>query len=146
MTKPKKRPTRPAEIDEAVKQLRAASRAELAKKEVVQFRMDTEDLQRLYQVCAQRKKPVGTLVREWVLDMTAKELNARSVSAGLGASDTGWVHEEVSDMANLWRQAPDLSQAQKEKLQRIYERLKSCRQEELAVTNDLFVTMLDMIK
>lgn len=74
MTTRKNRPKRPPEIDEAVKEFRTASRAELAKKEVVQFRMDTDDLQKLYQVCALKKRPVGTLVREWVLERSGYEL------------------------------------------------------------------------
>lgn len=143
-----KHPKRPREIDEAVQQLRAASRQELAKKEVVQFRMDTEDLQRLYQVCAKHKKPVGTLVREWVLDMTEHELSTRSAGSAHGVNDEAacWVHEKVSDPATLWKDVPEISDSQRQKLQRIYERFMSCRQEELAVTNDLFGIMLNMIK
>ncbi len=77
MTSKERRPQRPPEIDKAVKEFRATARAELAKKEVVQFRMDTDDLQKLYQVCASKKKPVGTLVREWVLERTGYELSTK---------------------------------------------------------------------
>jgi hypothetical protein len=72
------KPQRPAEIDKAVKKFRAVSRAELAKREVVQFRMDTDDLQKLFQVCALNKKPVGTLVRDWVIERTEHELSAKA--------------------------------------------------------------------
>ncbi len=82
MTK-RNKPRRPREIDRAVKEFRAASRAELAKTEVVQFRMDTDDLQRLYRVCALNKKPVGTLVREWVLERTGRESTTTGAANGL---------------------------------------------------------------
>lgn len=77
MTTRKPKPSRPQEIDQAVKKFRAASRAALAKKEIVQFRLETSDLNKLYQVCALKKKPVGTLVREWVLEHTDRELAQR---------------------------------------------------------------------
>lgn len=77
MTSKANKSQRPSEIDKALKEFRATSRAELAKKEVVQFRIDTEDLQKLYQVCALKKKPVGTLVREWVLERTEHILSAK---------------------------------------------------------------------
>ncbi|HEY9871324.1 MAG TPA: hypothetical protein V6D08_19350 [Candidatus Obscuribacterales bacterium] len=51
----------------------ARARAEVAKTEIVQFRLDADNISRLYEFATALRKPVGTLVREWVLERMASE-------------------------------------------------------------------------
>ena len=102
MTTKKNKPQRPPEIDQAVKEFRTASRAELAKKEVVQFRMDTDDLQKLYQVCALNKKPVGTLVREWVLERIGYESATTNLTANKLEQDIADINCQLNFMRDTF--------------------------------------------
>ena len=108
MTSKGKKLKRPPEIDKAVKEFRAASRSELAKKEVVQFRMDTDDLQQLFQVCALKKKPVGTLVREWVLEHTQQELATFDVTFNHESGEAQRAIKLEQDIAEINSQLNDI--------------------------------------
>lgn len=54
----------------------ARARAEVAKTEIVQFRLDADNITRLYEFATELKKPVGTMVREWVLERMDAERGA----------------------------------------------------------------------
>ena len=49
------------------------ARAEVAKTEIVQFRLDPTNILRLYELAEKSKKPLGTMVRNWVLERMASE-------------------------------------------------------------------------
>ncbi len=44
------------------------ARAAVAKTETMQFRLDAENIQLLYEMAVSQRKPVGAMVREWVLE------------------------------------------------------------------------------
>ena len=50
----------------------------VAKTEQFNFRVNSETIKRLYKTAAEQKKPVGALVREWVLERLNKEQKAPS--------------------------------------------------------------------
>jgi hypothetical protein len=45
----------------------------VAKSEILQFRLDEETYEGLYGIAQRERKPVGTLVREWVTGMVKEE-------------------------------------------------------------------------
>lgn len=54
-------------------EMAARSRAEVAKTEIVQFRLDADNITRPYEFATELKKPVGTMVREWLLERIEAE-------------------------------------------------------------------------
>jgi hypothetical protein len=61
------------ELDRRKAQTGERARAEVAKTEIMQFRLDAESIERLYAQSAKCKLPVGAMVRQWVLERLAKE-------------------------------------------------------------------------
>jgi hypothetical protein len=55
------------------KQSREAARAQIAKSEVMHFRLDPNSIQRIYAVAEKQRKNPGALVREWVLERLGAE-------------------------------------------------------------------------
>lgn len=70
----------PEELSKRKRETLLQARAEVAKTGMVQFRIDEESIQRLYDRASELKKPIGTMVREWVLERLAAE-DGRSTSA-----------------------------------------------------------------
>jgi hypothetical protein len=64
------------------------ARAEIAKTEMVQFRIDAESISRLYERAAKYKMPIGTMVRGWVLDRLHSEEIAAQAGAPLSERDS----------------------------------------------------------
>ncbi|MBI5173506.1 MAG: hypothetical protein HY986_11520 [Candidatus Melainabacteria bacterium] len=52
----------------------------VAKSEQFNFRVDAETIKRLYTIASEQRKPVGALVREWILDRLREEEVAPSAS------------------------------------------------------------------
>jgi hypothetical protein len=63
------------QLEDRMSKLKASARAEVAKTEVMHFRIDAPSIERLYVLAAQKKKPVGALVRQWVLERIELESN-----------------------------------------------------------------------
>ncbi len=63
----------PGELSKRKRQTLLQARAEVAKTGIVQFRIDEESVQKLYDRASLVKKPVGTMAREWVLERLAEE-------------------------------------------------------------------------
>jgi hypothetical protein len=56
------------------KQIRDEALGAVAKRGVIQFRLDPNNIKLLYKLAGQNRKPVGRMVREWVLEkLTQKE-------------------------------------------------------------------------
>jgi len=70
----------------------ARARAEVAKTEILQFRLDADNISRLYEFATELKKPVGTMVREWVLERMAAEQG--------GAPNQPVTQQEFSQLAH----------------------------------------------
>ncbi len=56
------------ELKKRKAELKKIVHAEIIKREVMQFRLEPENIDRLYRIAAQKRKPAGTLVREWIID------------------------------------------------------------------------------
>lgn len=67
------KPSRMARITAALNKLRKTARAEVAKREVLHFRIDKPSILEIYEVAAHKKEPVGSMIREWVLDRLQEE-------------------------------------------------------------------------
>jgi hypothetical protein len=63
------------ELTRRKNEMTARARAEVAKTEIVQFRVDADNIQKLYEHAAKLKLPVGTMVRQWVMDRLSAEEN-----------------------------------------------------------------------
>lgn len=68
-------------------ELKKIVHAEMIKREVMQFRLEPENIEKLYRIAAQKRKPVGTLVREWIVERI--NLEAMSKTGKSVALDTG---------------------------------------------------------
>lgn len=64
------------ELAKRKSEMTARARAEVAKTEIVQFRVDAEVIEKLYECSAEMKLPVGTMVRQWVIERLSLETAA----------------------------------------------------------------------
>ena len=62
-----------AELAKRKGDMTVRARIEVAKTEIVQFRVDADNINKLYQSAAKAKMPIGTMVRQWVLERLAIE-------------------------------------------------------------------------
>ncbi len=69
----KKGTRRPPHIDKALKEIRSFARAEMAKNQIVQFRVDEADFERLVKMATEKEYPIGTMVRNWVFERLSLE-------------------------------------------------------------------------
>ena len=76
-----KQSKRPAHINKAMKALRSYARTETAKTEIVQFRVDKEDFERLVDAATVNKMPMGAMIRNWVMDSLEHACNGPKQSA-----------------------------------------------------------------
>lgn len=66
-------------------ELKKIVHAEIIKREVMQFRLEPENIEKLYRIAAQKRKPVGTLVREWIVErINLEPMSKTSRSVALG--------------------------------------------------------------
>ena len=82
-------------------QTKKQAREEVAKREIFHFRIDTESILELYKLAEKRRKPVGAMVREWVLERLGHEKGGGSHTA------------RQSDLAELSRIKERLSSLEK---------------------------------
>lgn len=68
-----KQTKRPDHINKAMKELRSYARSEMAKTEIVQFRVDKADFERLVEAATACQMPMGAMVRDWVLNRLEPE-------------------------------------------------------------------------
>ncbi len=71
-------PITPEERQKRRDRVAAEALESVAKSEQFNFRMDADTIKRLYKIAAQQRKPVGALVREWVLEKLEQEQSAPS--------------------------------------------------------------------
>jgi hypothetical protein len=55
-------------------ELKKLVHAEITKREVMQFRLEPENIDKLYQIALKQRVAVGTLVREWIIERINAEL------------------------------------------------------------------------
>lgn len=84
----------PEELSRRKRETLLQARAEVAKTGIVQFRIDEESIQRLYDRARELKKPIGTMAREWVLERLAAE-------EGRSSSVTTKLYEDIMTSINL---------------------------------------------
>jgi hypothetical protein len=65
------------ELEKRKAEMTSRARAEVAKTEIVQFRLDPINILRLYELAEKSKKPLGAMVRNWVLERMALEPTSR---------------------------------------------------------------------
>jgi len=79
---------RPAHINKAMKELRSYARSEMAKTEIVQFRVDQSDFERLVEAASQLEMPMGAMVRQWVIANLNKPLPSKKSNSQLIVAET----------------------------------------------------------
>lgn len=62
-----------AEISTRRKRMQEEALKSIAKTEQLNIRIDEDSINRLYSVASNQGKPVGTMVRQWILDRLATE-------------------------------------------------------------------------
>ncbi len=70
------------EIEKRGRRMQQEALKSVAKREQLNIRMDEENIYRLYEFAKLKGKPVGTLVREWIverLDLEQQPRDAKSV-------------------------------------------------------------------
>jgi len=68
------------ELERRKAEMTARAKAAVAKTEIVQFRLDRSNILRLYELAERNKKPLGTMVRDWVLERMTSESTSRQLS------------------------------------------------------------------
>ncbi len=63
------------QFDKLLDKATAQMKREIAKREVIPFRLDEQSVKQLQDIAVKRRQHVGALVREWVLERLAKENN-----------------------------------------------------------------------
>ena len=61
--------------------LKAYVRKDLSKRELVQFRIDEDHLKQLLEMAEKEKMPLGTMVRDWVIEKLQEKQNTKDVGA-----------------------------------------------------------------
>ncbi len=61
------------ELEKRMQQTAQTARNKIAQKEHVQFRMEPEKIQRLFEISAKKQQPVSALLRDWVSERIAFE-------------------------------------------------------------------------
>jgi hypothetical protein len=56
------------ELQKRKTEMTRRARRDIAKTEIIQFRLDKSSILKLYELAEKNKKHVGTMVREWVLE------------------------------------------------------------------------------
>ena len=80
-----------ARITKALNEMRSVAREEVAKREVLHFRIDKPSILEIYEVATRKKEPVGSMVREWVLERlqdeqgTKRKTNLKNIEQRLSA-------------------------------------------------------------
>ena len=55
-------------------ELKKMVHAEIVRREVMQFRLEPHNIERLYEIALKSRKPVGTLLREWVTERIKEDV------------------------------------------------------------------------
>lgn len=74
----------------------ARAKSNVTKTEILQFRLDAESIGQLYEVAGHYKKPVGAMVREWVMERLQKEITPENPN-DLSAQE---IYQAILDMNN----------------------------------------------
>lgn len=60
-------------------ELKELVHAEVLRREVMQFRLEPDNIEKLYQIALTKRKPVGTLLREWIVERITLELGTEPI-------------------------------------------------------------------
>src|SRR5580658_8976150 len=74
MTKNKDRTQITPQLEKRIEKLKKKARDYIAKTEIIQFRLDENTYCELFSLAEHQRKPIGTLVREWITDKVKQEL------------------------------------------------------------------------
>lgn len=66
------------QLEERKARLTEAARSEVAKREVMHFRLDAATIQGLYEIAEEQQRPVGAMVREWVSERLDRERGVKT--------------------------------------------------------------------
>lgn len=98
------------ELAKRKSEMAARARVEVAKTEIVQFRVDADSIEKLYEHAAALKMPIGTMVRQWVLERLAAEERSEEKSiqqdyldslASLHAKLDYWAEIDINEKVEL---------------------------------------------
>jgi hypothetical protein len=68
------------ELARRKRELTAAARTSIAKSEVLQFRLEPDSILEIYEIASEKKLPVGTMLRQWVLERVDVERGSKMAS------------------------------------------------------------------
>jgi hypothetical protein len=60
-------------ISKALSEMKQAVRADVIKRQVLHFRIDESNIAQIYEVAARKKEPVGSMIRQWVIERLQQE-------------------------------------------------------------------------
>jgi hypothetical protein len=66
---------RTAKINKALDELKQSARTDIARRGILHFRINEANVLELYEIAANKKKALGTMIREWVLERLKQEQN-----------------------------------------------------------------------
>ncbi|MGH9552663.1 MAG: hypothetical protein ACRD3W_25005 [Terriglobales bacterium] len=101
-----KRETR-ADITAAINLVEKAVRSDMTKEGLVQFRIEKNELEKLYELAEKYHKPLGAMVREWVVDRVKTEIEGTSPFEKL-ATAIADMQAKVEKLERFSRSEPDV--------------------------------------
>jgi hypothetical protein len=88
---------RTARISKALEEMKQAARVDIARRRILHFRIGESNILEIYEMAATKKQPVGTMVREWVLERLKQEQ---------GGSSNNKLHDIEKRVNTLERRLP----------------------------------------
>lgn len=67
-------------LDKLDREVRAQARRDLAKSQIINFRLDPDNVMRLFEVADRKRKALGPMIREWVLERLDQEQEEASLA------------------------------------------------------------------
>lgn len=62
------------ELQKRKAELKKMVHADVVRREVMQFRLEPESIEKLYKIAVKKRKPIGTIIREWINERIEAEL------------------------------------------------------------------------
>ncbi len=92
------------ELQKRKAELKRMVHADIVRREVMQFRLEPENIERLYQIAVKKRKPVGTMIREWVTDRITTELSPAKAEV-LSLNDIRQPLQEIKERITIFEAA-----------------------------------------
>lgn len=90
------------ELQKRKTELKKMVRADIVRREVMQFRLEPESIEKLYKIAVTKRKPIGTMIREWINERINAELvESKTRTKTVSYSDLKTPLEEIKERISV---------------------------------------------